>query len=125
MVRKSARGHLYLDETGGPVTFARREEAVAAIESIRLSQLNSSSSNRSVIALTKNKRSSEPMSLLPWDLRFSDCKLRSLFSGLKVRIVASAFEHALAKLTRTTASSSAQKALMPVWLMDKGTARIV
>ena len=37
MVPKTGPWHLYLDETGGPVTFARRKEAIAAIESIRLS----------------------------------------------------------------------------------------
>ena len=43
------------------------------------------------------------------------------FSGLKVRTVASEVEQTPAGSTRTTASSSAQKARMPVWLMVKGT----
>jgi hypothetical protein len=46
-------------------------------------------------------------------------------SGLKVRIVASAAEQAPAGSTRTTASSSAQNARMPVWLIDSGIATTV
>jgi len=44
------------------------------------------------------------------------------FSGLKVRMVASAVEQAPAGSTRTTASSSAQKPRMPVWLTESGMA---
>ena len=43
------------------------------------------------------------------------------FSGLKVRIVASEVEQTPAGSTRTTASSSAQNARIPVWLMVSGT----
>ena len=47
------------------------------------------------------------------------------FNGLKTRIAASAVEQAPAGSTRTTASSSAQKPRIPVWLIDSGTAEIV
>ena len=70
---KSGPWHLYLDETGEPVIFARRKEAIAAIYCLRLShneyacdvkilkdnstedfsierRLNSSSPNRRVLA---------------------------------------------------------------------------
>ena len=43
-------------------------------------------------------------------------------SGLKVRTPASVLEQAPAGSTRTTASSSAQKPRMPVWLIESGTA---
>src|SRR5207302_10533719 len=46
-------------------------------------------------------------------------------SGLKVRMPASVFEHAPAGSTRTTASSSAQKARMPVWFTVSGLPTIV
>ena len=47
------------------------------------------------------------------------------FSGLKVWMPPSVFEHTPAGSTRTTASSSAQKARIPVWFTDSGTATIV
>ena len=46
-------------------------------------------------------------------------------SGLKVRTPASVLEQTPAGSTRTTASSSAQKPRMPVWLIDSGTATTV
>ena len=46
-------------------------------------------------------------------------------SGLKVRTPASVLEQAPAGSTRTTASSSAQKPRMPVWLIESGTALTV
>ena len=46
-------------------------------------------------------------------------------SGLKVRTPASVLEQAPAGSTRTTASSSAQKPRMPVWLIESGTATTV
>jgi hypothetical protein len=49
-------------------------------------------------------------------------KLNYWFNGLKVRMVASAVEQAPAGSTRTTASSSAQNARIPVWLIDNGIA---
>jgi len=42
-------------------------------------------------------------------------------SGLKVRTPASVLEQTPAGSTRTTASSSAQKPRMPVWLIESGT----
>src|SRR5579862_10054237 len=44
-------------------------------------------------------------------------------SGLKVRTPASVLEHTPAGSTRTTPSSSAQNARIPVWLIVNGTAR--
>src|SRR4051812_44420771 len=46
-------------------------------------------------------------------------------SGLKVRMPASVLEQTPAGSTRTTASSSAQNARRPVWLIVIGTARAV
>src|ERR1700721_4237903 len=46
-------------------------------------------------------------------------------SGLKATMPASVAEHLPAGSTRTTASSSAQNARIPVWLMVIGTARAV
>ena len=46
-------------------------------------------------------------------------------SGLKVRMPASELEQTPAGSTRTTASSSAQKPRMPVWLIASGTATTV
>ena len=47
------------------------------------------------------------------------------FSGLRVRTPASVLEQAPAGSTRTTASSSAQKPRMPLWLIESGVARAV
>ena len=52
-------------------------------------------------------------------------RLNYWFNGLKVRMVASAFEQAPAGSTRTTASSSAQNARIPVWLIESGIATTV
>ena len=52
-------------------------------------------------------------------------KLAYWFNGLKVRMPASVLAQAPAGSTRTTASSSAQNARIPVWLTVIGVARIV
>ena len=75
----------------------------------------------------KNKRAANLRSLLlactlPQVLRQT---VAYWLSGLKVRMPASVLAHTPAGSTRTTASSSAQKARIPVWLIVIGTATTV
>ena len=75
----------------------------------------------------KKQRAASVNSLPPWLIpspRYSPKSNVSYWlSGLKVRMPASVLEQAPAGSTRTTASSSAQKPRMPVWLIASGTAR--
>src|SRR5215469_1377308 len=69
-----------------------------------------------------NSRSLLPACTLPQVLRQT---VAYWLSGLKVRMPASVLAHTPAGSTRTTASSSAQKARIPVWLIVIGTATTV
>jgi hypothetical protein len=81
-------------------------------------------------ATKTTKKGSERKSSLPHLARalprhLPRSNLHYWLSGLNTRMPASVFEQAPAGSTRTTASSSAQNARMPVWFTVLGFARIV
>ena len=79
--------------------------------------------------IEKNDKGQRVLARCPWLIPVPGISPESnqsyWLSGLKARMPASVLEQTPAGSTRTTASSSAQKPRIPVWLIESGTALIV
>jgi len=120
MLKFKAGGAQEWRELGGStisVTHPRKKATISELEEDILAHRKTAEKQ------PKNKEAANSCSLLS-GLSHSQAlrqKVTYWLSGLKVRIPASVLEQTPAGSTRTTASSSAQKARIPVWLMVIGT----